>query len=145
MIKKLPGIGLILIGLVAFASCHSALKEVSAPKKDLLMTEKTLKVRLHETSVLDGLELNVLRIVSDSRCPSDATCVWEGMIQIEVALKGHDGKKGILLLNDQESGPVHGKFDGYEISLLGADPSPSSVKRLTPEQYLFELNVKHTP
>jgi len=44
---------------------------------------------------VDGLAVEFVELMEDSRCPLDVTCVWAGMIVIRIIVSSADGVFGI--------------------------------------------------
>jgi hypothetical protein len=44
-----------------------------------------------------GTTLHLDRIVSDSRCPADAQCIWQGEVRIALTLSSAEGSTGFEL------------------------------------------------
>ena len=85
-----------------------------------------------ETNSGTPLILSLDRVVSDSRCPSDVTCVWEGRVDVALHLQ-QDGKTkrdtlSLPGLIDPDF-PVQDTafFQGYKIILLAVNPYPTSA------------------
>jgi len=80
-----------------------------------------------ETATLDAVHTTVrfLAIAEDSRCPSQAQCVWagDGAVVLEIAPAGGDEAEETVHTNP-ESGPGAVVLAGYELTLLRLDPYP---------------------
>jgi hypothetical protein len=51
--------------------------------------DEEFTVALGDSIPLDGTEYSIVfaRVIEDSRCPTDTTCVWEGNARIEIVLR----------------------------------------------------------
>ena len=57
--------------------------------------KERFEVAVGETFTVDGHDFQFLRVVTDSRCPKDVTCVHAGWADIEIEL-GYKRKKQLL-------------------------------------------------
>ncbi len=39
---------------------------------------------LHETALIDGMRITPLKVLEDSRCPTNARCVWVGRVRLRI-------------------------------------------------------------
>jgi hypothetical protein len=79
----------------------------------------------------DGLRVTFAAVVEDSRCPTDAICVWAGQVVVEVRA-GRDGSEGeARRLKPEEFVDV----DGYRLTLVRVEPHPSSAEPTPPSRY----------
>jgi hypothetical protein len=101
-----------------------------------------------ENNSVTPLTLRLDRIVSDSRCPSDADCVWEGRVEVALNLQ-QDGKfrhdtLSLPGLIDPDF-PVRDTafFQGYKIILLAVNPYPNSANagNIPQSDYRLEMLV----
>jgi len=56
-----------------------------------------VKIPLGETVRLDDVALTFVKVLEDSRCPKNVTCIWEGRIIVQVAVK----REGALIQNKE--------------------------------------------
>ncbi len=83
-------------------------------------------------AVADGLRVSFERVVSDSRCPTDAVCVWAGEVIVELKVDG-----GSRQLRPGESATTA----GHRVSLVRVEPYPSSAAAISRENYRATLVV----
>lgn len=71
----------------------------------------------------DGLEL-AFTVKNDSRCPTNATCIWAGEVQTEFyfTLEGRQEEVPLTLKGGEEEAMVSHK--GYTLTLYAVDPYP---------------------
>ncbi len=95
-----------------------------------------------ETIEVGGLSLEFTTLAEDSRCPLNATCVWEGNARILVtATRGK--AVGVLALNTAAHlYPNGGTFEGYRIELRHLAPYPPRTGQQA-ETYEATLLVDH--
>ncbi|WP_378180789.1 hypothetical protein [Aquimarina sp. SS2-1] len=92
--------------------------------------------------------IKFLKVLEDSRCPTDVTCVWAGQAKLLLGIYKNDtlleekeiiiGAKGITPTNPEELLKSEDKIVyGYNLS-----PYPSSSEKINPTDYYLELLVK---
>ncbi len=95
-----------------------------------------------ETATLEAVRTAVrfLVVSEDSRCPSQAQCVWagDGAVVLEIAPAGGDAAEHTLHTNP-ESGPGAMVLAGYELTLLGLDPYPETPGDIASDKYRATL------
>ena len=99
-------------------------------QRDILWTEGGLNLSLQ------WLE------VSDSRCPTDAVCVWAGEVDIRLAVHAGDAEGELILRipgRDDVEAVAH--VEGYAIRLDRVTPEASLASPPTQESYRAYLTV----
>ncbi|HUG41856.1 MAG TPA: hypothetical protein VMM12_15310 [Longimicrobiales bacterium] len=88
------------------------------------------------------LSVRFIEVSSDSRCPVDVTCVWEGDAGVAVET-ARDGREDVWALHTptEALGPAAAELDGYVLRLLGLEPAPHSERRTAPGDYRATLRV----
>jgi len=113
------------MSLVAFGLASILVACDEKPTGPEVDSEFTLVVG--ERATLDAIQASVrfLAVAEDSRCPSQAQCVWagDGAVVLEIAPAGGDEAEETLHTNP-ESGPGAVALAGYELTLLRLDPYP---------------------
>lgn len=69
----------------------------------------------------EGLTITFARLITDSRCPLDAQCIWAGEVKIAVTAD-QAGAPVTLELGDAQP---QGTYRGYSIHLVSVDPYPA--------------------
>ena len=87
---------------------------------------------LGEVGRVDGLRVQPLQIVEDSRCPINARCVWAGRLIVRTQVSG-GGVRQTLDLQLGEPQPV---ADGT-LTLISAAPEKMAGAEIDPRAYLF--------
>lgn len=98
-------------------------------------------IRVGESVTVDGaaLMLKFIRVVSDSRCPGDAVCIWAGNGQIQVEARSSTGVD-TLTLNTYD-GAKEGVAGGNRIRLVSLAPVPLASKPTDPKDYRATFTV----
>ena len=90
----------------------------------------------------NALTLRWDEVVTDSRCPTDAVCVWAGEIELRLHVStGSDSTSLVLRLPEREAVPPLGKVAGFTIRLDRVSPEPSLAAPPTEETYQAHLTV----
>ena len=103
-------------------------------------------VLLHNTSVMvvpDGFTLTFADVEEDSRCPTNADCVWEGRAIVKLHVQDRDQAYEVFL-ETPNSMNEHGQavnLFGRTIKLLDLAPYPETEYPLTLKQYRMTMVV----
>lgn len=92
-------------------------------------------------SVGDGELLVAFHSVrQDSRCPSDATCVWQGDAESYIGTaRGGSPWSWTILHTGLE--PMSRNVGGLVVAVVGLDPAPTSGVAIPPGSYRISLRV----
>ena len=108
----------------------------------------TLKVGERIRLYPDNLQVGFQKVISDSRCPSNARCIWEGIADLQLWLlkPGLDTvyvKASIRGYVTKSNTDGHVAVDalGYRIKVLQLDPYPKTDQRPNPSDYIATLRV----
>jgi hypothetical protein len=93
-----------------------------------------------QAEVAPGLVLTLERVVADSRCPVDVTCVWAGEIRVAFALESPQTEAPRLEFELATTAPT-AEARGLEFELLGATPAPRSTAKIAAADYRISLHV----
>ncbi|HKI88124.1 MAG TPA: hypothetical protein VKA38_03790 [Draconibacterium sp.] len=75
--------------------------------------------------------------VSDSRCPKRATCIWAGMVQIDLIFQSlTTDTLRLNTLNNQSD-----TIENYVFHLMEVDPYPELDKEINLEDYRLTMNI----
>ncbi len=91
--------------------------------------KEEFKVKLGEVkaNILSVLSVNFVEVIEDSRCPTQANCIWAGRARIKVILEHQNGDAVTVEFSTE---PDHNNvtFGGYRIHLVKLEPYPSAEK-----------------
>lgn len=87
------------------------------------------------------LEVTFVEVISDSRCPTDTTCIWQGTVSVRLAIRS-DGK--VTQHEADASNDV--AISGYVVDILDVLPArgPQS-QRIAPADYRVTLKITRAP
>ena len=91
------------------------------------------------------LKIHFSKVLSDSRCPIDAECVWAGRAEIEVVFSQTEGSSETLILimgdNSGTSYTDKAKFGNFTVTLKAVKPEPLAGQIISPSEYAIELQI----
>lgn len=133
-------------GLVRLAlTCFLALGVHAVAEAQTASVGSEFKLKAGRVVTLDGgrLRVRLVRVASDSRCPSDVDCVWAGNAEVVLEVGGSRRGKRALRLNTNASPerPGEARYGRYTLKLTGLAPQPRSNRKIAPGQYTATLLV----
>lgn len=90
------------------------------------------------TNLADNLKVKFDGVVSDSRCPIDAICIWEGQAEVKLTVSKGSEKKSFVL---NTNGPDTEEVLGYSVVLKNLMPYPSASNPTKPKNYVATLLI----
>jgi glucose/arabinose dehydrogenase len=122
--------GLVPLLLIAtLAACQST--GAPAPQAASLNQEIQLAPKQQAAYGPQGLTVEFVRVIEDSRCPSDVECVWAGEVKVEVATR----------INTAEAGE-HATVGAFRVAIVNVHPVPVSTRQIPQEEYRVTLKVE---
>lgn len=88
----------------------------------------------------DGLRIKFETVRSDSRCPTDAVCVWAGEAIVALSVTAATAGTETRELKTTPGGSAVTYAD-YTISLTGLTPYPRASQQIRPDDYVATLVV----
>ena len=99
------------------------------------VTEATTAA-LNQKIFTGGVFITPLTVLTDSRCPTDVTCIWAGEVTLKTKLeKGSVSKEVVLKMN------VPATLEGTFVTLESVAPENNSKKPFAKEEYRFTFLV----
>lgn len=89
----------------------------------------------------EGLEIEFVSVVEDSRCPQGVDCIWEGNARVRLRLKRARGTPAEIELNTNLE-PQRAAADGYEVRLTSLAPYPQANQPVDQKSYVATLEVR---
>lgn len=89
----------------------------------------------------ENMKITFLNVTSDSRCPTDVTCVWQGKADIDVNLQKEDQDVTVSLPIGGDSKQDVTVFNQYLIQLVDLSPYPVSTKNIQTDEYAAKINI----
>ena len=91
----------------------------------------------------EGLEIEFVSVVEDSRCPQGVDCIWEGNAKVRLRLKRRGRPPAEIELNTNVE-PRHAAALGYDVRLTNLSPYPKGSEAVDKKSYVAALKV-HKP
>jgi hypothetical protein len=116
-------------------------------QKNMIYTDfgTQFQFRIGEVASINSgeVELKLLEVAEDSRCPSDLKCFEAGQIQITVKILVDEQDLGNLNLSNNASRKdlAIKRFDNYVIEFVKAQPYPKSNQKIELSDYVVTLRV----
>jgi hypothetical protein len=97
-----------------------------------------VKIELGKTVTFKKATVTFLKVVEDSRCPSDVNCIWEGQAIVLVALTetGKEAQQVELLYGKRKNSTLFSS-EGYSLKGMSLNPYPSSANDDKMEYFLL--------
>ena len=147
------------LGILVLLVTIGALAQGSVPRG---ISSKSVKeglvshLKVGEERDIQGLKIQALEVVEDSRCPQGAVCFWPGIIVTKIRLTsgftvqemyiGNTNGKSVVLdsdFHDQKSYKFHPVvFKNYLIDFEGAMARHSQNDKLAQDEYNLDFVVK---
>ena len=107
---------------------------------DTIQLGVPFQIQFNQTATMQDLQIKIANL-TDSRCPSDVTCVWQGQAKILIDINKNNQNLGnfSLILNDKNLEAR--SFDHYSIHLIKVDPYPISSKKIQLSDYDVTLKL----
>jgi len=126
---------LVLLGFISFHLACSNDVDINREKFDL---NDTIEVSQNSLWVNDKYDVSIRidSILSDSRCPMDAICIWAGNAEVRFAFSS-SGQNALITLNTHGgvNFPSDTQVFGYNVELVELSPYPVSIHRITQKEY----------
>ena len=105
--------------------------------------EREFKIKYGQELTVKGQELKVTfaSLLDDSRCPVNATCVWEGDAEILIGVRQANMEESQIALHTNQKFRQAGKYQRYAIRLVALDPYPRTDFETKPGDYIATLLI----
>ncbi len=125
-----------LLLTVALVACRSA--GDSAPREVGLDQEVQLAPAERAVFGPSKLDIEFVRVVEDSRCPSDVTCVWAG--EVKVQLSSRTG--GAEAVQHELTTGKEAAVGELRLMIVRVQPERITTREISPEQYRVTLKAR---
>jgi hypothetical protein len=137
--KYLLWLSVAILVLIPLSGCTKpAVDEVSLDKEFTLSVGQSVSVKGED------LTITFVEVVSDSRCPTGATCIWAGEASSLIEITDSASTYRKVLTEPGSSSPTKADFTGYEV-MFNLLPYPVLGKETKAKDYLLKLIVSKTP
>jgi len=108
-----------------FSACPAGSVEVGASAK------------INQKVINKGVSITPMQVVSDSRCPSDVTCIWAGEILVKIKLE-KGSETSIVELKEGENASI----GGSTVTFVSVLPEKISTQQTQASDYEFTFKVE---
>ena len=133
----------IILSMSIIAMAHSCSKS-----GDKRLTEGTIELKFNESAAGkikgDNVKLSFDAIVSDSRCPANAMCIWQGAASATFSFtkNGNTHRFNLSTLTMRPNYTKDTVIAGYKIEFINLLPYPGTVAEPVPDsQRKAELKI----
>jgi hypothetical protein len=100
----------------------------------------TLSIKMSETVFSGDFSIQLDSIVDDSRCPSNAVCIWQGLADAKLIVKKGSDSQTIRLktVSKMDTMTVFNRL----IRILNVSPYPNGQGRIPQGDYVVRLVVR---
>ena len=133
---------LLFAALAACSSNKPADITAAAPNNHTVSQQelgRSFSMKIGESITVGELRLTFRSVEGDSRCPTDAVCVWAG--DGEIALKIEQGAKSAVAALHTTLEPKKTEWDGYTIALVSLAPERKANAPVSSADYRAEILV----
>jgi GWxTD domain-containing protein len=89
-----------------------------------------------------GITVTFQKVLSDSRCPKDVTCIQAGEAVVSLALDAEEGRSAVLELAVPPGGSSpEATFASLRVAVIELQPQKDSRKAIDPASYVATLRV----
>jgi hypothetical protein len=94
----------------------------------------------------ESISITFSKIVSDSRCPENVVCIWQGLAEVEVliSVNGREEKSLLSTYPPFNNIPSEVFFGDYRFSLQNVSPYPNTSKSYREKDYSIQMLVEKT-
>jgi hypothetical protein len=126
----------VLPALVLLAACDDTTTGPSVAIGSEFQLRPAESVAVENTDA----ELRFDVVTSDSRCPADAICVWQGDATAVFSVRQSSGSSSSLTLHTTGENR-HASASGLTLTLVRLDPYPYASRPISPSDYRALLRV----
>ncbi|WP_148639302.1 hypothetical protein [Aquimarina longa] len=103
------------------------------------------KLKIGNTATFDTKSIKIIKLIGDSRCPVDATCIWEGEVTLLVGLYENDALKEEkeLVFSSKNINPDHLEklLTSGQKTIYAHSISPQASTEESIDSYEYYLNL----
>jgi len=103
------------------------------------------EINAGELFSFENKSIEFKKVITDSRCPKDVTCIWAGEAKVLIAVmeNGKQIEEKILTLNAQNQIDLSflGLKDIYSLKALDLIPYPVSTHKIQDSEYCLKIQL----
>lgn len=121
---------------VTLVACQST--SAPAPQAASLNQEIQLAPGEQAAYQQQALSVEFVRVVDDSRCPSDVTCVWAGEVKVQLSTRINAAEA----VQHEITAGQQATVGALRLVVVKVQPEPISTRPISPEEYRVTLKVE---
>ncbi len=131
-----------LLCILAAISLLIVLFGCSKPTENEVGLEQEFTLSIGQSAVVVGENFSIkfVEVISDSRCPKGATCIWAGEASCLIEITDSESTYRKVLTQSGLSGPSNTSFTNYEIT-FDLQPYPEMGKEINKKDYHLRLVI----
>ena len=128
----------VILSFLAFGACASS---STVPTEPVVYSQSeaadSVRVRVGQSIAVEGVRVRFTAVESDSRCPMDVVCVWQGDAVANFAVKQNCDCRtpAIELKLHTTLEPKRGTGYGFSVELRQLQPYPQSSSPIKQDAY----------
>jgi hypothetical protein len=87
-----------------------------------------------------GLTVEFVRVVEDSRCPTDVTCVWAGEVKVELSTWPDSAKAE----RHEITAGQQAMLGEFQLWVVKVEPERVSTREISADEYRVTLKMTHS-
>lgn len=125
-----------LLLTVTLVACRSA----GAPEPRAASLNQEIQLAPREQAVFpqQGLNVEFVRVVEDTRCPTDVTCVWAGEVKVQLATRINAAEPVQHEITAEQPATI----GGFRVVVVRVQPERISTRQIAPEEYRVTLKLE---
>ena len=125
-----------LLSTVVLAACQST--GAAAPQAGSLNQEIQLAPNQQAAYQQQGLAVEFVRVLEDSRCPTDTTCVWAGEVKVQLATRLDTAEP----VQHEIKAGEYATVGAFRVVIVNVQPVRVSTRQIPQEDYRVTLKVE---
>lgn len=115
---------------------------------DTYQLDEPIEVELTKTVSFCNAPFSITfsKIISDSRCPENVVCIWQGLAEVEILVNLNGSEKSFNLSTFPAFNNVPSEviFGDYSFRLVDVLPYPNTTKSYETKDYSIQVLVEKT-
>jgi biopolymer transport protein ExbD len=142
----------IILMILLTIGCYQAESSLPSSNNHDSQLENQISVQLKESFSLrvnqvafikaENLELKLVEVKKDSRCPATTQCIWNGLVEITIEARKNGRYIDIALIDKGDNNqPAIKVFDNYAVRLIEVTPYPQKKRTINKKDYSAKIVV----
>jgi hypothetical protein len=133
----------IVLIVLLIAGCYPSASNL--PSNNQNQFKNSLSVQLKDSFSLrvnqvasiesENLELKLVEVKKDSRCPATAQCIWAGLVEIIVKARKNGRDIDLTFIDKGDNNSTTKVFDNYAVKLIEVTPYPRKNQAINKKDY----------